>query len=79
VAAVGRALTAPGVSRAVAGGWSIFWNDLLSGSKPRPARRVAAIGLGLGRAVTARSRTRRWFAALTSDEDAPAIPSSTTA
>jgi hypothetical protein len=64
VAAVGRTLTAPGVSRAVAGGWSIFWNDLLVGARPRPARRLAAIALGLGRAVTARGRTRRWFAEL---------------
>ena len=67
VAAVGRTLTAPGVSRVVAGGWSIFWNDLLVGARPRPARRLAAIALTLGRAVTARGRTRRWFTALAPD------------
>ena len=61
VAAVGRTLTAPGVSRAVAGGWSIFWNDLLVGARPRPARSQAALALKVGRALTSRGRTRRWF------------------
>jgi len=56
VAALGRALTAPGVSRAVAGGWSIFWNDLLVGARPRPARSQAALALKVGRALTFRSR-----------------------
>jgi len=56
VAALGRALTAPGVSRAVAGGWSIFWNDLLDGARPRPARSQAALALKVGRALTFRSR-----------------------
>ena len=33
VAAVTRGLTAPGVGRLVAGGWSITWNDLLDGAR----------------------------------------------
>ena len=61
VAALGRTLTAPGVSRAVAGGWSIFWNDLLDGARPRPARSQAALALQVGRALTSHGRTRRWF------------------
>lgn len=64
VAALGRLLTAPGVGRAVAGGWSVFWNDLLDGAAPGPPRTLASAAAGIGRALTARSRTRDWFAAL---------------
>lgn len=67
VAAIGRLLTAPGVGRAVAGGWSVFWNDLLDGATPGPPRRVAALAAGAGRAMTFRSRTRAWFAGLDTD------------
>jgi geranylgeranyl reductase family protein len=62
VSALGRVLTAPGVGRAVAGGWSIFWNDLLDGAAPSRARSLAAAAAGVGRAVVAPSRRRRWFA-----------------
>src|SRR5438067_13367725 len=34
VAGVGRLLTAPGLSRALAGGWSVYWNDLTEGASP---------------------------------------------
>lgn len=61
-AAVGRLLTAPGVGRVVAGGWSIFWNDLLEGAAPGRARWLASTAARVGRAATAPSRTRRWFA-----------------
>ena len=61
VAAVARTLTNPAVSGSVAGGWSIFWNDLLVGARPRGARRLAALALRTGSALTARGRTRRWF------------------
>jgi geranylgeranyl reductase family protein len=64
VAGAGRVLTAPGVGRAVAGGWSIFWNDLLAGARPGPARTVAAVAQCAGRAITARGRARAWFDAL---------------
>ena len=63
VSAVGRLLTAPGIGSLVAGGWSIFWNDLLDGAEPRPARTLAATANRLGRAVTAPGRTRRWLTA----------------
>jgi hypothetical protein len=61
VAAVGRLLTAPGVGRAIAAGWSLYWNDLLDGAAPGSARTVAATAAGLGRLATATSATRRWF------------------
>jgi geranylgeranyl reductase family protein len=61
VALLWRLLTGPGVGRALAGGWSIFWNDLLDGALPGPARTVAASAAHLGRAVTARSETQRWL------------------
>ena len=32
-----RLLTAPGVSRLVAGTWSLYWNGLVDGATPRPA------------------------------------------
>jgi menaquinone-9 beta-reductase len=61
VAAVGRLLTAPGLGRALAGGWGIFWNELLDGASPGGARRVATASTWFGRAVTARTDVSRWF------------------
>jgi geranylgeranyl reductase family protein len=63
VAAVGRVITAPLVGRALAGGWGIFWNELLDGAAPGGARRVAAASTRLGRAVTAGTDVSRWFTA----------------
>ncbi|MGH9117977.1 MAG: geranylgeranyl reductase family protein [Acidimicrobiales bacterium] len=62
VAALGRVLTAPVVGAALSGGWSIFWNDLLDGAQPGVGRTVASAANLAGRAVTARSETRRWLA-----------------
>jgi flavin-dependent dehydrogenase len=61
VAALTRALTAPGVGRSLAGGWSIMWNNLLDGAMPSVATGVAATATGLGHVVTARSADRRWI------------------
>jgi 2-polyprenyl-6-methoxyphenol hydroxylase-like FAD-dependent oxidoreductase len=61
VSAVGRLLTAPGLGRALAGGWGIFWNELLEGAAPGGARTVARASTRLGAAVTARTRVSRWF------------------
>jgi flavin-dependent dehydrogenase len=61
VSAVGRLLTAPGVGRALAGGWGIFWNELLDGAEPGRARQVAAASTVLGRAATAGTGVSRWF------------------
>jgi flavin-dependent dehydrogenase len=60
-ATVGRMLTAPAVGTALAPTWSIFWNDLLAGARPRPARGLAALTLGLSRTFTASGHTRHWF------------------
>jgi flavin-dependent dehydrogenase len=62
IAAVGRLLTAPGVGRTVAGGWAVFWNDLLDGAPPGAHRTMASGAARIGRALTARSRVRTWFA-----------------
>jgi geranylgeranyl reductase family protein len=61
VSAVGRLLTAPVVGRTLAGGWGIFWNELLEGAAPGGARTVATASTRLGSAVTARTRVARWF------------------
>jgi geranylgeranyl reductase family protein len=62
VSGAGRLLTAPGLRRVLAGGWSIYWNDLLDGAEPGPARALASLASGVGRATTAGGRARRWFA-----------------
>jgi menaquinone-9 beta-reductase len=61
VAAVGRLLTAPVVGPALAGGWGIFWNELLEGSVPGRARTVAEASTRLGGMVTGRTQVARWF------------------
>jgi len=61
VSAVGRLLTAPTVGRVLAGGWGIFWNELLDGAPPGRARTVAAASTVVGRAVTAPTGVSRWF------------------
>ena len=61
IAAVGRLVTAPGIGRALSGGWAVFWNDLLAGATPGPPRTVASAATRLGRAVSSRSRSRAWF------------------
>ncbi len=61
ISAAGRLLTAPVVGHALAGGWGIFWNELLDGAAPGGARRVATASTWLGRAVTVGSGASRWF------------------
>ena len=60
VAATGRLLTAPAVGRAIAGGWAVYWNELLDGALPGPARNTAAVATAIARAATGRSHVRRW-------------------
>jgi hypothetical protein len=62
IAAAGRLLTAPAVGRRVAGGWSIFWNDLSAGARSGSPRRVAGAATALSRGATVLGGTRRWFA-----------------
>jgi flavin-dependent dehydrogenase len=64
VSAVGRVVTAPGLGRALAGGWGVFWNELLDGAAPGGARRVASAATWLGRGATAGTAVSRWFTTL---------------
>lgn len=68
ISALGRVLTAPGLSAALAGGWSIYWNDLLDGARPGVPRAAATIIGHLARAATSLTGTRRWFSELQSSE-----------
>src|SRR5262249_49914831 len=55
-----RLLTAPGVRRLLAGTWSLYWNGLVGGARPRPAAWSAALGHGTaGRAPGGRPRGGR--------------------
>lgn len=67
VAALARLLTAAPVGRAVAGGWALYWNDLLEGAAPSRARLVAALAGRSLRATAAAGRMRRWFDTLADD------------
>jgi geranylgeranyl reductase family protein len=60
-AVVGKLLTHPLLGRPLAGGWSVFWNELLDGTPPGIPRTVAAAASVIGRAVTRRSASARWF------------------
>ena len=62
VSLVGRAITSPGIGAALAGGWSIFWNELLDGAPTSRGRTVAAAVTSLGERFTARSHAAQWFA-----------------
>lgn len=53
VARIGRVLTAPGVGSVLAGGWAVYWNDLLDGARPGWPRRVARVADVAGRMLTA--------------------------
>jgi flavin-dependent dehydrogenase len=61
VAGLTRGLTAPGVGRTLAGGWSIAWNNLVDGAEPSGATSLAATAFALGHVLTARSADRRWI------------------
>ena len=59
VSALGRALTNPAVATVLAGGWSVYWNDLLDGASPGRARRTAAVAARAVAVLTARASDRR--------------------
>jgi flavin-dependent dehydrogenase len=42
ISVAGRILTAPLIRTSLAGGWSLYWNDLAEGAEPSAHRRVAA-------------------------------------
>jgi len=61
VAVVSRVIMMAGRNDALAGGWSLFWNELLNGAPPGLHRSVAASASRLGQVMTARTATARWF------------------
>jgi menaquinone-9 beta-reductase len=56
-----RLLTVVGGLDSVAGGWAVFWNELLDGAPPGRHRSVAAAITSLGRTLTDRTEAARWF------------------
>jgi menaquinone-9 beta-reductase len=59
ISALGRLLTIGPVGRALAGGWSVYWNDLLDGALPGRSR-IVATSLSLAvNAFAAPTATRR--------------------
>jgi geranylgeranyl reductase family protein len=61
VAAVARFLTAAAGGDSLAGGWAVFWNELLDGAPPGRHRSVAAALTRIGDRVTSRTAVARWF------------------
>lgn len=70
VAGLGRLLTAPVVGPALAGGWAVFWNELLDGAPPGGARSVAALATQVGAVLTAGTAVARWFEATVPERSA---------
>jgi menaquinone-9 beta-reductase len=60
-AAVARVLTTAGRGDALSGGWAVFWNELLDGAPPNRHRSVANAVTRVGRVLTARGATAKWF------------------
>jgi geranylgeranyl reductase family protein len=58
IAGLGRLLTAPGLGRALAPAWAVYWNDLLDGARPGWPRRAAGWADAAGRVMTAAARDR---------------------
>jgi menaquinone-9 beta-reductase len=61
VSVAGRLLTAPLLRTAVAGAWSLYWNDLLRGAEASSHQRVAAGTTRLVSAIASRTDTDAWF------------------
>jgi flavin-dependent dehydrogenase len=61
VAALARFLTAAASGDALAGGWAVFWNELLDGAPPGRHRSVATALTRLGETLTSRTAVARWF------------------
>lgn len=61
MAVAGRLLTAPGLGRALAGGWAVYWNDLLEGAPANAATTLAALASRAADVVTSRGRIAGWF------------------
>jgi geranylgeranyl reductase family protein len=67
VAGIARLLTAAAAGGdALAGGWAVFWNELLEGAPPGRHRSVATALTRIGDTVTSRTEAARWFEPLLS-------------
>jgi flavin-dependent dehydrogenase len=64
VSALSRLVTTAARHDTVAGGWAVFWNELLDGAPPGSHRTIAALVTRLGSVSTARSDASRWFDAV---------------
>jgi menaquinone-9 beta-reductase len=71
IAGLIRLLMAAGRLERIAGGWSVFWNELLDGAPPNDHEAVARAMTWLGRVATARGSTARWFDAALGGADVP--------
>jgi menaquinone-9 beta-reductase len=61
VAGLARFLTAAATGDSLAGGWAVFWNELLDGAPPGRHRSVAAALTRFGDILTSRTALARWF------------------
>jgi menaquinone-9 beta-reductase len=66
VAALARFLTVAAAGDDLAGGWAVFWNELLEGAPPGRHRSVATALSRFGDILTSRTAVARWFAPLLS-------------
>jgi flavin-dependent dehydrogenase len=67
VAAVARVLMTAGRGDAIAGGWAVFWNELLDGAPPSRHRSIGNAVTQIGRVMTSRTSTAAWFDAMLCD------------
>jgi menaquinone-9 beta-reductase len=72
LAGTARLLLRLGRLDAFAGGWSVFWNELLNGAPPNGHAAMARALTRAGRVATARTKTARWFERALSEEPAGA-------
>jgi menaquinone-9 beta-reductase len=61
VAAIARVLLRLGRVDVLAGGWSVFWNELLTGAPPNTHRAIARALTWAGRVSSAPTSTATWF------------------
>ena len=61
LAALARTLPTVGQVSAIAGAWSVFWNELLNGAPPGRHRTAAAWVNQMGQILTAHTSTASWF------------------
>ena len=73
ISALSRLLIAGSASASFAGGWGVFWNELLVGAAPGRHRSVAAAITRIGRTMTDRTATARWLDAALGGSEAPQL------